>query len=192
MTVYAIRNDGYDFQELDLEIDDFIDARPKEVNERLVLDFSLENYAMLGWWPTPDTEFVAIDEDTGAPIPDICKWIDASLVLSAKAYRLLGDTLKPFGEFLPLTIRGEAFYIFNCLTLAKINEDLCEKNIYKGEEAGIKTLVFDDTDIADKLIFKTTYDSCMDLYCAERFKNILQDYKLTGVVFSEKLVEDFN
>ena len=192
MTVYAIRNDGYDFQELDLEIDDFIDARPKGVDERLVLDFSLENYAMSSWWPRPDTEFVAIDDDADAPIPDICKWIDASLVFSSKAHRLLGDTLKPFGEFLPLTIRGEAYYIFNCLTLAKINEELCEKNIYKGEEMGIKSLVFDENDIVDKLVFKTTYDSCMDLYCSERLKNIVQDYQLTGVVFSQKLVEDFN
>ena len=192
MTVYAIRNDGYDFQELDLEIDDFIDARPEGVDERLVMDFSLENYAMLSWWPTPDTEFVAIDDAAGAPIPDICKWIDASLALSAKAHRLLGDTLKPFGEFLPLTIRGEAFYIFNCLTLGKINEDLCEKNIYKGQEAGIKSLVFDERDVADKLVFKTTYDSCMDLYCAERLKHIVEDYKLTGILFSEKLAEDFN
>ena len=192
MTVFAIRNNGYDFQELDLEIDDFIDARPTNVDQRWVLDFSLENYAMSSWWPTPDTEFVAIDDNVSAPIPDICKWIDASLVLSAKAYRLLGDALKPFGEFLPLTIRDEVFYIFNCLTLAKINEDLCEKNIYKGQEAGIKSLVFDEKDIADKLIFKTHYDSCMDLYCSDRFKLIVQDYKLAGITFSEKLVEDFN
>jgi len=191
MTTYTIRNDGYSFQELDLEIDDFIDARPKGVDESIVLDFSLENYSMISWWPTPDTEFVAIDEQS-APIPDICRWIDASLVFSAKAHRLLGELLIPFGEFLPLTIRGEAFYIFNCLTLAKVNEDFCEKNIYKGEEAGIKTLVFDETDVADKLVFKTIYDSCMNLYCSERFKNVVTDYALTGVVFSEKLVEDFN
>jgi len=192
MTVFAIRNDGFDFQELDLEIDDFIDSRPKGVDENLVLDFSLENYSMSSWWPTPDTEFVAIDDDASAPIPDICKWIDASLVLSAKAHRILGDTLKPFGEFLPLTIRSEEFYIFNCLTVANVNEDLCEKNLYKGEEAGIKSLVFDERDIVDKLVFKTVYDSCMDLYCSERLKGIVQDYKLMGVVFSEKLVEDFN
>jgi len=192
MSVFSIRNDGYDFQELDLEIDDFIDARPADIDQRLVLDFSLKNYAMSSWWPTPDTEFVAIDDNAGAPIPDICKWIDASLVLSAKAHRLLGDTLKPFGEFLPVTIRGEAFYIFNCLTIAKINESLCEKIIYKGQEAGIKSLVFDEKDIADKLIFKTTYDSCMDLYCTDRFRNIVQDYELKGVTFSEKLIENFD
>ena len=36
-----------------------------------------------------------------------------------------------------------------------------------------------------KIVFKTTYDFCMDLYCADRSKNIIQDYELTGVVFSE-------
>jgi len=57
---------------------------------------------------------------------------------------------------------------------------------------GIKFLVFDDKDAVEKRVFKTSCDSCMDLYCADRFKNINQDYELTGVVFLEKLVEDFN
>jgi hypothetical protein len=192
MTVYAINNDGYKFQELDLTIDDVIDYRPAEVDENLVLDFSIENYAMADWWPTPDTEFVAIDESEGAAIPDLSYWIDASLVLSAKSFRLLGDVLKPWGEFLPLSVRGETYYIFNCLTLVNVNEEKSEKLLYGGEEAGIKSIVFENNEIADKIIFKTRYNSCFNLYCTEYLKNIIEDYDLSGVIFSEKLTKDFN
>jgi hypothetical protein len=192
MTIFAIRNDGYDFQELDLKIDDVIDSRPNDVDEDSVLDFSLLNYPMARWWPTPDTEFVTIDNDQTAPIPDISKWIDASLVLSAKAFRLLGDTLKEWGEILPITVGSENFYIFNCLTFGAVQKDLCEKSFYKGEEVGLKSIVFDHTDVAEKVIFKTDLNSCMELYCGDRLKNVIEEYKLTGVIFSERLVEDFN
>ena len=192
MTVFAIRNDGYDFQELDLKIDDVIDLRPNDLDENNVLDFSLLNYPMAQWWPTPDTEFIAIDNDQAAPIPDISKWIDVSLVLSAKAFRLLGDTLKEWGELLPITVVGEKFYIFNCLTFGTVKEELCEKAYYQGEEVGLKTIMFDEEDVAKKTIFKTDLNSCMELYCGHRLKNIIEEYKLTGMIFSEKLVEDFN
>ena len=191
-TVFAVRNDSYIFQEIDLKIDDVIDARPSDVDEDIVLDFSLNNYAMSDWWPTPDTEFVAIDNDSKALIPDISKWMDTSLVLSPKAYRLLGDTFKEWGEFLPITVRGEIFYIFNCLTFGLVHNNLCEKSYYEGEEVGIKTIVFDNQDVATKLVFKTTYNSCIELYCGDRLKNIVQSYELSGVIFSEILVEDFN
>lgn len=190
--IFAIRNDGYAFQEIDLKIDDIIDARPNDIDENIVLDFSLKNYAMSDWWPTPDTEFIAIDNDKNASIPDISKWMDASLVLSPKAYRLLGDTFREWGELLPITVRNETFYIFNCLTFGLVRSDLCEKSYYEGEELGIKTIVFDTEDTAKKLMFKTTYNACMELYCGDRLKNIIQSYELSGVVFSEKLAEDFN
>lgn len=190
--VFAIRNDSYAFQELDLQIDDIIESRPTDVDEDSVLDFSLSNCAMADWWPTPSTEFLPIDNDPNAAIPDLSKWIDSSLVLSPKAYRLLGDTLIEWGELLPITVKGEIFYIFNCLTFGEVRKELCEKNYYEGEELGIKTIVFNDEDVSEKLVFKTNYNSCFELYCGERLKDILEGFGLSGVVFSTKLAEDFN
>lgn len=187
--IYAIRNDGYLYQELDLQIDDFIDLRPSKIDEDTVLDFSLTNHAMADWWTTPDTEFNAI-ADASDPIPDIAKWIDSSLVLSPKAYRALGDTLKKWGELLPITVKGEIFYIYNCLTYGEINEDLCEKSYYEGEEFGIKTIVFNDNDIKDKWAFKTKYNSCFELYCGDRLKNAVESFGLKGVIFSERLANN--
>lgn len=192
MTVFAIRNDVINFQELDLKIDDIIDFRPAETDEDFILDFSLNNCSMRSWWPTPDTEFVAISDDQNAAIPDICKWVDSSIVLSPKAFRFLSEILKEWGELLPIKIKNESFYIFNCLTFGSILESSCEKSYYEGEEFGIKSLVFDDEDISKKLIFKSHYDSGMGIYCGTRFKDVVLGCKLSGIVFSEKLVEDFS
>lgn len=186
--IFAIRNDNYSFQELDLMIDDIVDARPPALSEDAVLDFSLTNCEMSDWWPMPDTEFIPIDDDS-APIPDIAKWIDASLVLSPKAYRLLGDTLKEYGELLPITVKKETYYIFNCRTFGQVKKELCEKSYYDGEEAGIKTIVFDLDDVSPKLVFKTDYNAGLELYCGERLKKLVEDFGLRGVIFSSELVQ---
>lgn len=186
--VYALRNDGVRFQEIDLMIDDIIDERPVDVDEDAVLDFSITNHSMASWWPTPATEFVGIDGDDNAPIPDIAKWIDATLVLSPKAHRLLGETLAEFGEFLPITIGGEVYQIFNCLTFAKIDESKSKKSYYDGVESGVSAIVFDSKDVESKLIFKTDYNSCVELYSNDRLKDLCQGFGLRGVQFSEELV----
>lgn len=110
--IYLIQNDGFGYQQLDLMVDDIIDARPSGVAEDNILDFSQTNTPMAFWWPVPETIFINEEgSEDNSSIPDISKWIDASLVLSPKAKRLLGDTLKQWGELLPVKVRGEVFYI---------------------------------------------------------------------------------
>ncbi len=190
-TIYAIRNDGFKFQELDLEVGDFIDAFPEEIDYNTAHDFSIENLAMGKWWTPLTTNFINIEDSSTAPIPDICKWVDATLVLSPKAYRFIGETLKPFGELLPITISGDTFYIFNCLTTAEVDEQKCEKEFHQGEEVGVKVLAF-AAENQEKLIFKTPYQSCMDLFCSNRLKEVITSFGLTGVIFDEKLVRKFD
>ncbi|RYY02294.1 MAG: hypothetical protein EOO53_11870 [Gammaproteobacteria bacterium] len=100
--------------------------------------------------------------------------------------------MKEWGEILPITVGSDKFYIFNCLTFGAVKEDLCEKAFYEGEDVGLKTIVFESQDVTAKLIFKTDLNSCMELYCGDRLKNIIEEYKLTRVIFSEKLIADFN
>lgn len=181
--LYTIRNDDYKFQELDLEIDDFIDDKPAGVDESAVFDFSIENTRMAAWWKPVSTEFVPIRGQQGTPIPDISKWINASLVLSPKAHRLLGQILTPWGELLPIDIFGETYYIFNCLTSVAANEKLSEKEYFDDEEIGIKRVAFESKLTIDKLIFKTPFQNCLDLYCTDKLKDIINSFGLTGVVF---------
>lgn len=190
--VFAIRNDAYKFPELDLEVDDIIESMPASLEEDTVLDFSINNYAMLSWWPMPDTEFRGIGDESFTEVPDLSKWIDSTLVLSPKAHRILGELLKEYGELLPITVKSERFYIFNCLTFGRVKEEFCEKSYYEGSEIGIKKIVFDDADIQEKLVFKTRYNACFEMYCGEKPKEIIESFKLTGVSFSDSLVQDLN
>lgn len=182
--IYSIQDDGFDFQRLDLMLDDVIDARPEDVAEDDVLDFCQTNIRFAAWWPTPETQFVSVDGDQNAPVPDISKWIDASLVLSPKAYRYLGDLLKSWGELLPVIVGGDTFYIFNCSTFGEVDDSQSEKEYYEGEVVDIKKLVFNADDVAEKLIFKTPFNSCIEIYCGERLSVLVREFELSGVAFA--------
>lgn len=182
--MYSIQDDGFDFQRLDLMLDDVIDARPEDVSEDDVLDFCQTNIRMAAWWPAPETGFISEDGDHSSPIPDVSKWIDASLVLSPKAYRYLGDLLKSWGELLPVKVGEDTFYIFNCSTFGEVDESQSEREYYEGEEVGIKKIAFDADDVTNKLIFKTPFSSCIEIYCDERLSALVHEFELSGVVFA--------
>ncbi len=103
------------------------------------------------------------------------------MLLSPKAHRLLGGTLSPYGEFLPIMIDTgtdrETYQIFNCLTMAKVIE----------EQSSDTHIEFDPNDIADKLIFKIPYQRCFDLFCQPRFKELVESFDLKGIIFGEHL-----
>lgn len=162
MTIFKIDNDGFRFQELDLFIDDFIDAFPEDISDIDIHDFSRNNMALAPHWPSMVTGFSVIEGRENL-IPDIVVWIDATLLLSPKAYRLLGDLLSPCGEFLPIHIEDETYQIFNCLAV----EDI--KNASQSKAAFKPSRVSDEINIAT--------------YCTDRLKDAVQSFELQGVVF---------
>lgn len=112
MAISSIQRDGDKYQELDLEINDFIDNFPDEYSYQQAHDFSTENISLADWWQPLATAFIKI-EDGGDKIPDISRRIDASLVLSPKAHWYLDDSLAQYGDLLPFHVEGEMFYICN-------------------------------------------------------------------------------
>lgn len=78
MEIYAIRSDGYDFQELDLEVDDFIEHMLEDLNYNTIHDFSLGNLSLLPYWNPLRTGFSKISGEKNQ-IPDICNWIGAKV-----------------------------------------------------------------------------------------------------------------
>lgn len=181
--IYCIQDDGFDFQRLDLMLDDVIDDRPDDISEDQVLDFCRTNCGMADWWPVPETAFISEGGSESDPMPDVSKWIDASLVLSPKAYRLLGATLEQWGELLPVRVSGERYYIFNCQTTGEVDHSQSEKEYFEGEEVGVKKVAFDAGDVSEKLVFKTPFNSCIEIYCGDRFKSLVEEFALTGVRF---------
>ena len=53
-SIYAVRNDGYKFQQLDLQITDLIGKQPADLVYTKVVNFSYPNLAMSVCWPKLD------------------------------------------------------------------------------------------------------------------------------------------
>lgn len=178
--LYKIDQDGFKYQELDLKVNDFIESFPENYSYHQAHDFSVENIPMKSFWPPMRTGFLALEGEKNL-IPDITTWLNATLLLSPKAFRLLGEALSPFGEFLPILIENsdswDEYQIFNCLTLADVIE----------EKSSDTEKVFDLDSVGNKLIFKTKFDNCLDLFCQERLKTVVESFDLSGIIFDSRL-----
>ena len=186
MTFYAIRKDIPNYQVLDLDLLDVTRNLPDGIDLDSVYDFSLLNTAMASWWNTPETRYISTGS-TKAQIPDISCWIDATLVLSPKAHRLLKDSLEAYGEFLPVDVKGELHHIFNCFALGKPDEEKSVFNQEEGMEAGLRHLELDSSASALP-IFKVELENCLTLFCNEWFKNIVTSFELKGITFNQDLI----
>lgn len=189
--IYAIRNEGFNFQEFDLDVDDFIDLAPEQYDDLVIHNFSYHNLALLPWWKPISSGFRQITGVPASPIPDIGCWNDATLILSPGAYEALFSSLRDFGEFLPVSVNGDIYYIFNCLTFGKVDEANSEQEIIDGQVMSIKKLQFDMNDVQEKTAFKTKYNHCMNIFCDANLKQAVESHQLKGIIFSDHLVENF-
>lgn len=191
--IYRIENDGHKFKWLGLEIHDIIDMMPEEYSLKEIHRFNYFNLSLAKGWDNVSATFKPNFDRIDDPIPDISLWIGyASLVLSERAFDALGDMLKSCGELLPIACNGDTFHIFNCRTLADADESRSKQIIFDGQSVGVEKIAFDDKEINGKAIFKSKYNSCVDLYCDESLKNAVEKYELKGVAFSTELVPSFD
>lgn len=191
--IYLIENDGFDFKWIALEIDDFIDQMPERYSDKEISQYSYHNLSLSENWQNITSEFIQADAKGEHPIPDVSLWLTgASLVLSSKAFSVLETLLSPFGEFLPVLCNNENFYIFNCLTLAEADPTQSEHIFQDGHIVGELKIGFDKKEVYGKLIFKTKFNACRDIYCGAEVKRIIESNKLTGVKFSPKLIASFD
>lgn len=133
------------------------------------------------------TNFSARPANPKGEIPDIFTWHDATLLLSSRAYRLLVNSLKPYGEFLPVEAGGETFYIFNCFEIGDVDEETIEHEYDSNMRLGLKYFESKLTN-EERLVLKTPIESCLTLYCNKRFKAMVCSLALTGLQFDPGLL----
>ena len=140
---YLLTNDGYGFQWLALQVDDFINLMPENYSDAEIFHFSYHNMSLAPWWKNVESHFTQSEDSPLLTIPDVSLWLSgAALVLSAKAYDALQETLTAFGEFLPVNCLGEIYYIFNCLTFGEVDKEQSQHIVEDGSVVGIKSLKF--------------------------------------------------
>lgn len=192
--IYAIRNDGIKFKELDLNTMDVVNNAPDDIVMSDIIGFHRSNTSMKSWWKTPETKFTNIDGGPSGSNPDVSLWTGgagSSLVFSPKAYRILNELLQSSGEFLPVKIGDETYHIFNCFILGEADEDKSEYEYVDGVEFGLKYLVFKES-ATEHLVFKSTFQGCLTLFCGDRFKNAVEGFGLQGIIFDTNLIQIFD
>lgn len=175
MGYYKVVNDGFDFQELDLEIDDLLEYFPASMSTDEAYNFSQSNLSLKSFWPSFQTGFSHIDGEKNL-MPDISYWIGATFVVSPKAYRFLSKFLSQYGELLPFSVEGEDYYIFNCLNMVSVKPVLSHPE--EPDFRGISDLQLND-------IVKPSAPFLPRIYCNDRFRDAVNSFGLSGIAFIE-------
>lgn len=160
MNIYKIQNDGFDYMELDLQVNDIIDIFPDEYSYGDVHDFSILNINMTPFWQVVTTGFREIESQKNL-IPEITTWIDATLLISKEHCRYIQTYLIKSGELLPIIVENQEYILFNCTKLNK--------------SAG---------NSAQSPIFKRVIDNRVEMLCSQDFKNNVEEYGLRGLTFT--------
>lgn len=193
MTAYAVKYDEkLEYRQLILDILDIVSASPDDVELDDIVNFYKKNLSMKDWWIPLHCDFSDDESDKGKAIPDISPWAGATLVLSKRAYNLLHDSIKPFGEFLPIIVsEDQPYYLFNCLSYGVDDTEASESEYQNGERLWVKKLVSGPKD-ENQLLFKSKYERGYTLLCNQRFTEIINQLDLKGLSFDTELVRKFD
>jgi len=150
-------------------------------------------------WVKPDATFWLDDQEHSADkLPDISYWTTSHPVFNQKAYDALASHLGSYGEFLPVSVDGNSYYIFNVLNVLNesvINLDMSERKFETMDgfamQTGLHKLQFIEDKLDDTLVFKIEYDTYLKVYCNDEFKRLVEDAGLTGILFKLDLASVF-
>lgn len=185
---YRIQPEPDTYMNFELDAYDFLD--------KLGEDFELSDFGkpMQDKWQVVKGKFYPkLGGATTAP--DITTWSTDLLVLNQKSYDILKDTLEAYGELLPILVEDNTYYLLNVLTRLPdevIDSEKSEYEYYDEEEVGFKVLNFDEKNIPEeKLIFCVQNNFAYNIYCDDRFKNIIADNGLGGLYFNTTLIDPY-
>lgn len=188
--IYKISFNYTDFYNLDFDLEALGETLDETLGEDKFYSYSWDNIPLKDYWVDIGAKFVDVGLNNSVN-PDITTWNGANLVLSPNAYDKLKKHLSPLGEFLPLTIDNETYYVFNCLNTVQTDTSVSEADIVDNLWMGVKSIGFDETSVRNNLIFKTQFDRCSALYCGDTFKKLVEDSNLKGLIFNEDLLAAF-
>lgn len=177
--VFAIHSARAGFQTLALSLHQVVRQLPMDISFDQLAQFSYSNAPVSSWWNAPKAKFISRDGAT--LIPDISVWVSATLVLSPAAYRALRDALKTSGEFLPIHIGAEQFYLFSCCV---VGEQVKGVDLQMHELLQSKLTAFKPS-VDNLMVFKSPTKNCSTLFCSKRFKQLIESSPISGITFEQ-------
>ena len=190
MNIYKLSFNYLDYLNLDINKKKLMLSVGKGIGgSKAFMSYGWDNLSLKDAWIDIGASFVEVEGLSLSKRPDITTWNGANFVLSPKAYGLLEQTLRKYGEFLPITIDDEEYQVFNCLNVVHADKEKSESDIVDGLWMGVKSIGFKDEDIKSNLIFKSRFDRCGSIYCGDEFKQLIEELKLEGLLFLKDLVK---
>lgn len=132
-------------------------------------------------WPAP-LAIIGDDEDVGIPEADIGFINIGSIVLAESSYALLKDIAEKYGQLLPLNFEERNLWLWNVTnTVDALNNNRSEFNSY----GGVVKPFFSAEKIGDSMVFKIKEDNFTNIYCTDRFVQLIKENSFTGLDFDE-------
>ena len=179
--IYKLEADFENFYSFDFDIDDLLGKMPG-YSQRF------RAKPRLSEWVEPVGQFYRGEEFTGdlEKIPDISMWALGNLVLNELAYELLFENIRDAGEFLPVIVGGQKYYMFN--TLQVLNSDSVDSSsavsvIDSGVHLGVSGVKVCEDLLSDVDIFKMKEEKLIHSFATDGFKRLCEDGGLTGLNF---------
>lgn len=147
------------------------------------------NESLLARW-TPSRCELADEYKSGLPVPDVSLW-GKYLLLSEEAYNAFEPMLAKDGEFLPLRVGGMQMYIYVPLQFAQEDTSKTLKRYEDGFECGVETLVFEQSSINNKAIFRSAMYGPHGLFATSNFKDVFDTNSYKGIEFDTDLAGIF-
>lgn len=123
-------------------------------------------------------------------VPDIFVWSGSSLIMTDYAHAGLKLALADYGEFLPVSIQGNLFYIFHILAVVSVDKERSQFEAPHGSATKTIELVFDSVGLENKELFRSFYDGLGGIFCTEAFMKTCQELGLNGLIFEEDIAKD--
>jgi hypothetical protein len=145
-------------------------------------------------WVPPNASFFASNNYVaqGENLPDITTWGLGNLILNEKAYAVFKNVLNNAGEFLPILISDDTYYMFQTLKVIPdiaVNTDKAVDVIDSGVHMGQENVSFDEGALNDDIIFKTKVDKLIFSHCTEQFKTLYDENHFSGLIFEKNIVK---
>lgn len=141
-------------------------------------------------WVAPKASFFASEnyEGDGENLPDVTTWALGNIVLSPKAYLVFKDLIAPAGEFLPLIVGDDTYYMFN--TLFVIPEEGIDRSqavdvVNTGVHMGQDRVLFREEFLAGSHVFKSPTNKLVFSFVTESFKRLYDENHFCGLTFEK-------
>lgn len=190
MNVYQLKNLPEQYQTFDLDLLELCYQLGSDELMARMLNAKFSCEPLASYWGKISHHFGSPLASVTA-IPDVSLWGSNFLVLNQKAYDALAPAVQGEGEFLAITANGDQYHVFNCLSYAKEDESLTEKQYLDGYEDGLKSLAFDKGSTANRYLFKSQIEGSNRLFASQSFEDLCTNANLSGLRFDSDLLNDF-